>query len=39
MVQIISKINVSQEKDTRNFFLKVIKCGIELDKKSLVSLY
>ena len=39
MVQTISKINLPQQKDTRKFFLKVIKCGIELDKKSLVSLY
>ena len=39
MVQIVSKINSPQQKDTRNFFLKAIKCGIELDKKSLVSLY
>ena len=39
MVQIISKIKLPQQKDTRNFFFKVIKCDIELDKKSLVSLY
>ena len=39
MVQIISKLTYHKKKTPEFFFLKGIKCGIELDKKSLVSLY